>query len=138
MSSNYPPGVTGREPQIAGPDAEREEEHTCGAKDIELRNINQQAIDSLMTARAKLVALTQYSFPGDIPQLSPKEKRQIAVDVYRLLNQVGYGISDGATVDCPFTGDVTVEYIGGTGWWECPLCGTEHEIEWDDPRDPDA
>lgn len=29
MSSNYPPGVTGREYEIAGPDSEDDEEATC-------------------------------------------------------------------------------------------------------------
>jgi hypothetical protein len=29
MASNYPPGVTGREYEIAGPDTEREADGTC-------------------------------------------------------------------------------------------------------------
>jgi hypothetical protein len=135
MSSNYPPGVTGREWQISGPDVEREEAHTCGAKGIMIHNIPQLAIDRLMTARGRIVPLTQKVWPPDRPQPDPEEHRQAAIDIYQALLGAIQNISDGADVDCPWEGDVEVSYVDGVGIWHCPCCGTEYEVELPDHDD---
>jgi len=132
MSSNYPPGVTGREYAIAGAEAEIDQEVVCKSKDIEIHNLPSYGIDKLMTARATLVKLTTFHFPPD--EQAPdtqEERRQIAVEVYRLLEEVGRSLSEGATVNCPFEGLVTVSWYGGIGTWTCPCCGAEYEIEAD-------
>ncbi len=32
-------------------------------------------------------------------------------------------------IECPFDGDVEVEWYGTAGNWTCPACGTCHEFE---------
>jgi hypothetical protein len=135
MTSNYPPGVTGREYAISGPEAEVETEVVCGMKDITLRNLPQTSLDILMTARSKIVILTQHYFPPDVVPPFDEEREQIASEVYRLLERALRPVSEGATVDCPFEGEVTVSWYGGIGSWTCPCCGYDHEIQYDEPHD---
>lgn len=111
--SNYPPGVTGNEPEIAGPSWEGQVERDCPdggevyvvSRDLVRRmQLWQQTKDShgdvLFYERMLLAAVAR-----DLKQLSPID------------------------MDCPFYGTVDAVIYGGTLRWECPLCGTEYEEE---------
>lgn len=57
--SNYPPGVTGAEFEIAGPDWEREENKSCGAEDV---SINAVTIDNETIS----VVVSECPWDGDV------------------------------------------------------------------------
>lgn len=37
------------------------------------------------------------------------------------------GPEDAPYTECPFAGDVDVNYAGWTAYWTCPTCGAENE-----------
>jgi len=115
--SNYPPGVTGNEPQIAGY-PEFDQNVDCQAEGVTVVTMSPEAykraaalVDEVMrSARQGLLVPSGTAF--------------------RLQNE----IADGEEVDlvsCPFEGDVTSWVDQGIVFWECPLCRTVHEADWD-------
>ena len=114
--SNYPPGVTGNEWQIAGPDFERDETKECGAEGFNVRTITKYGEGLIAQS---IEALGRYDGnPHGIP----------AVQMWLRL-----ALTDIEEVElesvCPFVGDVTVVGWQGVVSWECPLCRTQHEEE---------
>lgn len=111
--SNYPPGVTGNEWQIAGPE-EREVSLACSSEGFTALTITGYGKDQIAQA---------------IEDLSGEPNPTLA------LSRLHSALSDIADVDidgpCPFEGDVTVYQTDGPPTWECPLCRTLHEIEED-------
>lgn len=110
MLSNYPPGVTGNEPEINGPSWEGEIERVC-EDDADLNIVNHD-VASLIT--------DYVTHKGDRDTLV--EKRLL-----RAIARQGqpYVLED----QCPFYGIVDAVVYGGILLWECPLCGSSHEEE---------
>jgi hypothetical protein len=72
----------------------------------------------------------------DIPMLEAAKKR-----ILHKLDKLGEyldAFSDESTTswtdDCMFKGLVDIQYGEGLLFWECPVCGTEHEEEMEDLR----
>ena len=126
MSSNYPPGVTGREPQIAGPFFEGLADMECEEHDVELHIIDPRLRYALEQRRITLdmmrkgEPLQRWNWDLD------RADRTIA-------ELVGRGqIYDTVTVpQCPFEGEVEVirHRENSPLEWVCPVCDTEHEEE---------
>lgn len=114
MSSNFPPGVTGFEPQIAGY-PERDEVHACEAYDVKIKVSTGYAEDAIQTVINRL-----------------KAGQTTAYDE-RLLQDALGDIAETEVEQCPFVGEVTVTYGEGVETWTCPLCRTEH-VDEADPR----
>jgi hypothetical protein len=115
----YPPGVTGNEFQIAGPDYEETEFKECAAKDVEWRMLTEAAERRLVTLVEELRKCALEAKPPQLP----------------MLWSLGQSANDIRTVDfevCPFTGDVEVTGFRGQRWWICPGCRTEHNEDADD------
>ena len=120
MSSNYPPGVSGHEYAIAGPDYEQDEERTCGAEDVEFTTLSAadgKRLDVATDAVRKL-ALLRSPTPDD---------HELAMEAYRALSAIYSDREDVTLPTCPFNGTVTVNGSGDERWWTCPLCHTSHE-----------
>lgn len=112
--SNYPPGVTGRELEIAGPDWEGDIERECTNTDIELEIILPEDIKSLKS----IAAATGSQGSGkrrdaDIMQQSMKRffSRMLTVSLD----------------ECPFSGEVEAWSYGKVLHWTCPVCEREYE-----------
>ena len=100
MTSNYPPNVSGREPEIAGPDAEYVGERVCGAVDV------------LIPAYAA----------DDVPIMILKAQRGMLLPLV-LKMATKYKIEAAA---CPFEGKVDIARYHDTEEWTCPVCGELH------------
>lgn len=114
MSSNYPPGVTGRERQIAG-DIERVMNRLC---------VN-DTYDVVQAHRLLDFLPLEDAHPGGDPAMFIEEIRAWIIE-----NQ--YEEAEGE--ECGFDGDVDcvidpVGYGVVTISWTCPWCGSEHEDE---------
>lgn len=113
MSSNYPPGVTGNEPEIAG-------------RPMRTMNVDceQESLDMVPAHWAREVV-------KDLA--SPHPTRRDWEELADLLADSGWTVE----TECGFGGDVEVEVEGNTAYWECPRCGQDNEYELDDGPDPD-
>lgn len=119
MSSNYPPGVTGNEPEIAGRPV-RTMNVDCEEDDVTFISA-QEVLEALMKARDEMT----HRGAG----LTPRS----AVDfVEELIDQI-----DVVERECYWSGEVEVEVEGDTAYWDCPRCGQSNEYELDDGPDPD-
>ena len=112
MLSNYPPGVTGHELEIAGPDWEQDLERTCGVENVELHVF---ALDDMKAIRATAMATGAQG----------KGKQRDADVMQRTLRRALSRVLD-ITVTCPFDGEITVWSYHGVSHWTCPMCGHEH------------
>jgi hypothetical protein len=110
--SNLPPGVTGNEYQIAGPDHEWDDYRECGQEGFTVRTI------SLYGQRVLEEVIAVLSGNGN---------------VMAALHHLRTAMTEIKTIDvdtpCPFGGDVTLERYRGIESWECPVCRTLHERE---------
>lgn len=111
--SNYPPGVTGNEWQIAGPD-EREMSVECSSEGFTVRTTSMYAENQIKAA---------------IEDINSGLRMLTAVS--RLRQALGDIEVIDIETQCPFVGDVTVFRTDGPWTWECPLCRETHEIEED-------
>lgn len=128
--SNYPSGVSGLEPQIAGY-PERTVEKICGAEMVAL-NI----ADPFLAKRASQL-LDEIDFEvvkGRDYSSSMTLSNHRARNIYHILLRAASQTFT-AEGDCPFVGEVDTQYGYDSEWWECPLCGTEHEDSINDWRD---
>ena len=129
--SNYPPGVTGMEYEISGPDYEETEAKDCD---------NQQCLyvsaalvrDLIATVAQRLQVASQGGTLGaDVAQ----KMATLSLDD---LNAFVLALPDDEVeYPCEWSGDVDVQGYQGQKWWTCPRCGTEHteEIEDEGPDD---
>lgn len=113
--SNYPPGVTGNEYEIAGPDWEGEVEVSCDAQNVQLYVLSGEA-DTALTLMTRLRV--------DDPVG--------AATLPRLVQTVRNGLIEVPLDECPFEGEVYGWAFHGVLTWVCPLCQTEHQ---EDGRD---
>lgn len=122
--SNLPPGVTGSEYQIAG-GREYDLPRTCGAPDAA---ILLPADDVRWFASMALGILR-----GDI---ITRSTQRVAAAAYLERIEAAYAAGEKIEVgNCPFDGEVTVEFFGGICRWTCPMCDKEHEEDVADGRD---
>ena len=107
--SNYPPGVSGNELEIAGPDWEGEVTRTCSQTDVTLHLVTKYAIGNIR-----------------LWHTIHKDEPMTAQDILGLCEEI-------TVAECPCI-DVEVDAwsYGGTLHWTCPAC--EHEYE-EDERD---
>jgi hypothetical protein len=110
MSSNYPPGVTGNEYAIAGPDNQYEEELICGAKDVEYFTLSSTAVKWINSLIAE-VGKEQLTKQRIVSRLQAVDAEIEKVEG-----------------DCPFAGAATVTEYRRERWWTCPLCRTEQAM----------
>lgn len=124
--TNYPPGVYGGEPQIAGPGREQTEQRSCDHEDI-------KAVLLSKNARMDLAALVgMLGEADDAGTLGPLTIKN-ALAYARRIQRGALDLDVEGT--CPFDGPVNVSstYSHGvlTERWTCPVCGGEHESQLD-------
>jgi len=113
--NNYPPGVTGRELAIAGPDWEGLVERECQIEDTTLTVVPAKILEALTYAIGPNSASTSEG-------------------IARLIKDLKH---DTFTVEgiCPFEGEVEIWTYQRMAHWTCPLCDYEHTedtADWDD------
>ena len=113
--SNYPPGVTGNEFEIAGPQWEDTVERVCEAQDVSVRVIERDVADAIKH--------WQQSRKTD------DEARAQQSMLWMLRDAL---VDDFDAEQCQFEGKVDAWGYGGVTHWTCPKCGTEHEEEPDE------
>lgn len=122
--SNYPPGVTGNEYEIAGGEESEvywECESMTSGITISMHMLEEMADDGL-TIHNRLKEHNYTSYQALIDQKLKSLRDKIH----------GYIHSDDVIDgDCGFAGYVLMESYKNKTWWSCPNCGTEHEIEMD-------
>ena len=123
--SNYPPGVTGNEPEIAGYDegvrhVECDEEATAVYAHEVKSLVSEAAFRLEIAARSASEGVLAESLPVVVERIA----RQMRSDVLALAEAE-------ETVECGFVGEVDVVYgADRTAFaWDCPRCGYEHEEE---------
>ena len=109
--SNYPPGVTGSEYEIAGPSWEGEVNRECG-RQADLSPVTTTLRDAIIDVVREKV---------------PIEKGRRA-----LQSALDEAMDYSDQRECPFDGEVYAWAYGGVLHWTCPVCGYEHE---EDGRD---
>ena len=122
--SNYPPGVTGNEYEIAGGN-EFEEHFDCSAE-MECVMLTRRQIYSL--SDHALTLYNEFKREGTIGEYS------INTRLKKLMHELnGYYHSDELVVkDCDFSGVVLKEEYRGTVCFECPKCEKTYEKDrWD-------
>jgi hypothetical protein len=119
--SNYPPGVTGNEPQIAGyPEQDMEVE--CGNSLGRFLGVHQ--------VRTLLVEMQdQFRSMGVSNAGSPVAAMHEVLDA--LDDQ------EETVAACQWSGTVTAQIADGEAWWDCPMCGAEQSEEIETGPDPD-
>jgi hypothetical protein len=119
--SNYPPGVTGNEYEIAGGE-ETEEYWECESMTSSITismNMLQEMADDGLTIYNRLKEHNYTSYQALIDQKLKSLRDKIH----------GYIHSDDVIDgDCGFAGYVLKESYRNKQWWSCPNCGTEHEV----------
>ena len=122
--SNYPPGVTGNEYEIAGGE-ETEEYWQCegmvSAITVSMPTI-QDMSEQIFTVFTKLREHSYTSYQ----ELVNQNVRSIKRTLEDLIHS-----DEVVEVDCGFNGTVLMERYKNKKWWSCPNCRTEHEIELD-------
>jgi len=119
--SNYPPGVTGNEYEIAGPDAEFEEEFECWNENFSYVRISEYAFN-YCSEFGKKVNRTE-----EIEKAKDGIYRHLA-HLNSLFNMPE--IAPEVIVEkCDFDGVVLKESFRGTTYWSCPKCGKSYESQ---------
>lgn len=117
MSGNYPPGVTGNEPQIRGPLSEFTVHRYCDQ-------------DSVAYVPAFVVAEVLEQFSGALAQSQSGGLTEIAQERFLAgaRDRLELHVAEFA---CDWEGDVDVQlWDGGIINWTCPRCGSEHEDDY--------
>lgn len=117
--SNYPPGVTGNEFAIAGPDKEWEEEFQCTNDEFEYVMISPEAYEYASEFARKMYRTNEIEF--------------VKENIYKFLaslnnhfnfssitTQIQYG-------KCGFADVVLKQSYRDEVWWDCPQCGKTYE-----------
>lgn len=101
--SNYPPGVTGFEPEIAGYD-EFEQSLDCGAE-----------WEGEFMAPEGVVLVSSALLVEDSSRRDE-------------LLRSALGMIVDVSIPCEWSGVATVYWSGGQGTWECPRCGKSDTV----------
>lgn len=122
--SNYPPGVSGNEYEIAGPDNEWEEEFECSNEKFEYVRISPHSFKWASDLGKKI-----HTTSG---------KQEVMDNLYHYLSilNVCFSLSemssDVVTEKCNFSGVVLKQSYRSLVWWSCPVCAKEYEEELED------
>lgn len=130
--SNYPPGVTGNELEIAGYD-EREMYVEC-QKEVKLFVVDQALKSKLASLKIRVEGSTTWGSLKENPDTIEACHRQLAY-LKKTVLQLNRDVYDLPTVEvaCPFEDEVMVYAHPSVGaHWACPVCDTEHEYETDE------
>lgn len=103
-ASNYPPGVTGNEPQIVG--------HPEGKRRVSCSNM----VDA---SKVRIVLAGDLSAP-EFPYEATVGRANLTKREFelRLFDEI----------ECPFVGEVEGAYVFGDFVADCPLCGGDIEV----------
>jgi hypothetical protein len=126
--SNLPPGVTGNEYQIAGPDREWDDYRECDSEGFSTQTITDFGTNSLNTAidHVKVVADSLRLLGG-----LDEHTRQLTTAVHYIRQALSDVVSADVDGKCPFGSDVSLESYLGVETWECPICRVLHQTEED-------
>ena len=120
--SNYPPGVTGNEPQIAGLN-EGVEQRTC------VRSGDRTLVSPYtLELRDNLIACQNDYEEGRISE------GQYIIRMTSIVRMIDFEKRWDSIVEdhqCTFSGEVDVEFDRYLLYWECPQCGEQYEEEID-------
>lgn len=122
--SNYPPGVTGRELEISGPDNEWEEHFECSNEKMEYVMITPYA-HKFCSEMGKKIHRTLGQ------EELQKNWYHYASTINALFNMADL-TSEIQIAECGYVGLVTKQSYRGEIWWNCPKCGESYEDEVDD------
>lgn len=117
--SNYPPGVSGNEYEISGPDSEWEEEFQCDNDDFEFVMISPHAWNYL-SETGKLINTI-------------KGQEEINTNWYHRFSMINAMINYADITTeiqhgkCGFVGEVLKQSYRSEIWWDCPQCGKRYE-----------
>lgn len=120
--SNYPPGVTGREFEIAGPDYEEDRHLACEAEGVAVAVVDAGARVALKQSTEYVANALAALDSGDAETAARWLRNASARLPMAVAEVVDIGV-------CPFEGDVTVAGYHGEETWTCPLCETEHTTD---------
>lgn len=120
--SNYPPGVTGNEPQIRGWDDEQDESVECGMGGY-VKVFTPDAEREIERIKVLLAEIAEGKKPASLAAT-------LVVNLDYLVKRRIEGVE---IEDCPFAGEVSVCWSDKRGYWTCPLCGWNHEVEAPEP-----
>lgn len=115
--SNYPPGVTGRELQIAGPDWEGSVQRECTQEDVLVQVIKDPA-----ETKRSLETL------ADVVKYGVATRPSAAMAYERLKRNIVVA----ELPKCPFSGQVDAWTYRESLRWTCPTCGHEYDEYLDD------
>jgi predicted RNA-binding Zn-ribbon protein involved in translation (DUF1610 family) len=117
--SNYPPGVSGLEYEIAGPDNEWEEEFECDNTNLRYVRITENTFNYCSELGKKI-----YKTEG---QKSLKENfYTYASRINSMFNSPQIN-PEVIVTECTYVGTVLKESYRGNVYWECPSCGKTYE-----------
>lgn len=117
--SNYPPGVTGMEPEIAGyPEVDMEVE--CADTDAPLLG----AFEVVRLIQDELIVQMGREARGDTPNWSEW--------VWKVLDEIEDLVE--MTGECGWNGVTTTQIADGEAQWSCPRCGKVQSVELEDDR----
>lgn len=130
MSGYYPAGVTGNEPQISGP-GEAVVQVECDGEEATV-------VPSLVVT--PVLADLRYTL-NHMMHLSADEAALRLPGILKAVEDLTERVEeleDNADFECPFDGDVDMQFVGPNQRWTCPVCAKEHEESIPDPREYDA
>lgn len=122
--SNYPPGVTGNEYEIAGPDHEWEEEFQCSNDEFEYVMVSPEAYRYASGLALKMHRTNEIEF--------------VKENLYKFLSElnVHFNLASITTETkhekCGYVGEVWKQSYRHEVWWDCPQCGKRYESTIDD------
>ena len=109
--SNLPPGVTGNELEIAGPDWEGEIHRSCDNTDASVITVHPDLVSRIETYKT--------AQRDDI-----RQRAEVSImNIIRWYSPINYE----EIGDCPWEGDVSAWAYGGVLHWTCPICRYDHE-----------
>ena len=117
--SNYPPGVTGNEYEIAG-GSEFEEYFDCSAE-----------MECVMLTRAQIYSLSDHALTlyNGFKREGVISEYLISTRLKQLMHDLNrhYHSDDLVVKECDFSGVILKERYRGTVYFECPKCETSYE-----------
>lgn len=127
MSSNYPPGVTGNEYEIAGADYEVEDTFVCN------NVVTYVKVDSKI---ANHISYIRERMRGKIDTMNINDK----LEMYKWLDILQMDINNASKPFdevCGYDGEIIKEAYKGMLYWECPNCRKTYEEEIYEDIDPE-
>ena len=118
--SNYPPGVSGNEYEIAGPDNEWEDDDfACSNDEFEYVMISPATFEYI-SEMSRL-----YYMENHLAQIRDNLRHRLSllsayIDSSNITTEVQYG-------KCGYAGTVLKESYRDQVWWNCPHCGKRYE-----------